>query len=262
MRRLAPALLLLTAAAQQSPNRQVDWHWVRDTPMCSLRQAYSPGGQVIMLSGTPANANSIYIGGVEPLLAQSKELNRGKFKFFPGGELEAEISIIEAKGRRDISASSEDPEFLNKFGGASAIELSHKELGAIRVPLRSAAAAVEAVQRCEDSKMRDWGIDPVAWRALKVRPSPLTKWKDLIQPADYPVDALLSGSQGYMILRFQIGADGTVRDCQRLIRGQPVQQRVRLCSKLKKAARFKPAVASNGESVASPYVLVVKFVLQ
>jgi hypothetical protein len=259
MRRFVPALLLLTVAAQPVPQRQVDWQWERDTPMCALRQAYSPDGNVIVFSGTPASGNSIYIGGIEPMLAPSKSLLGGKLRFYPGGESDAEISIIEGKGRRDISASSEDPAFVSKFAGASAIEITQEKLGTMRVPLRSAAAAVEAVRSCEDTKMRDWGIDPVAWRALKAPPKIVTRWTDLIDSDDYPIGALLNGSQGHMILRFQIGADGSVRDCQRLIRGQPVQQRVRLCSKLKKLARFKPAVASTGEPVASPYVLVINF---
>lgn len=262
MRRFVPALLLLTAAAQPAPNKQVDWQWERDTPTCTLRQAYSPNGDVIVLSGTPANGNSISIGGIEPIYAPSKSLRGGRIKFYPGGETDAEISITEGKGRRDIFASSEDPAFLSKFAGATAFELSQEELGTTRVPLRSAAAAVEAVRSCEDKKMRDWGIDPVVWRALKTTPRIVKKWTDLISPDDYPIEAQLSGSQGYMILRFQVGADGSVSDCQRLIRGQPVRQRVRLCSKLKRLARFKPAVASNGEAVASPYALVIKFRLE
>jgi hypothetical protein len=243
---------------QPATQRQVDWQWGRDTPMCSLRQAYS-ADNVIMLSGTPANANYIYVGRVEPILGESKLLDGGKLKFLPGGESDAEISVTEAKGYRDITASSEDPAFLSKFAGASALEITHEKLGTTRVPLRFAAAAVEAVRSCEDTKMRDWGIDPVTWRALKAPPKIVTRWTDLIHSDDYPIGALLSGSEGFMILRFQIGADGLVRDCQWLIRGQPVQQRVRLCSKLKKLARFKPAVASTGEPVASPYVLVIRF---
>jgi hypothetical protein len=193
------------------------------------------------------------------MLATSKSLRGGKLKFYPGGESDAEISLIEGKGRRDIFASSEDPAFLSKFSGATAIEVTQEQLGTKRVPLRSAAAAVEAVQSCEDTKMRDWRIDPAAWRALKSGPRMLASWTHLIDSNDYPIDALLSGSQGHMILRFQIGADGSVRDCQRLIRGQVVQQRVRLCSKLKRLARFKPAVASSGEPVSAPYVLVINF---
>ena len=254
--RFVPALLLLTAAAP-APNGQVDWQWERDTPMCSLRQTYSTDGGVIVFSGTPASGNSIYIGGIEPMLAPSKSLLGGKLRFNPGGESDAEKSIIE--GGRDISVSSEDPAFVSKFAGASAIEIAQEKLGTMRVPLRSAAAAVEAVRSCEDAKMRDWGIDPVAWRALKAPPKIVTRWTNLIDADDYPIGALLSGSEGYMILRFQIGADGSVRDCHWLIRGQPVQQRVRLCSKLKRLARFKPAVASTGEPVASPYVLVIRF---
>jgi hypothetical protein len=260
MRCFVPALLLLTAAAQPA-SQSVDWHWVRDTPMCSLRQAYS-ADNVIILSGTPANANYIYVGGVEPILATSKNVDGGKFTFFPGGELDAEIAVTQANGRRDITASSDDPAFMAKFAGASAVEVTQEQLGKTRVPLRSASAAVDAIRSCEDSRMRDWGMDPVAWRALKSRPSPLAGWEEWINSDDYPIDALLSGSEGYMILRLQIGADGSVQDCQRLIRGRLVEPRLRICSKLKRLARFSPAVASNGATVPSLYALVIKFRLE
>ena len=260
MKHFAPALLLLTATAQPIPNTQVDWHWVRDTPSCSLRQTYSPDGKVIIVSRTPGNdQSSIFIGGMKPMFASSKALRGGKLKFFPDGESAAEVSVIEAKGRRDISALSDDPAFLSKFAKASAIELTQEDIGTMRAPLRSAAAAIEVLRSCEDGRMRDWGIDPVAWRALKAPPLPITTWTEWIGPDDYPIDALLSGSQGFMILRFEIGPDGSVRDCQRLIGGRPVQHRLRLCSKLKRLARFKPAVASSGENVAAPFVLVINF---
>ena len=58
--------------------------------------------------------------------------------------------------RRDISASSDDAAFLDKFAHASAIELKHDDLGIIRVPLRSSAAAVEALRilrRCHDARL-------------------------------------------------------------------------------------------------------------
>ena len=196
---------------------------------------------------------------MEPILANSKTLQGGKVKFFPGGESDGEIFLTEANGRRDISVASNDPAFLSKFAEASAVELTQGEAGTTRVPLRSAAAAADAIRGCEDRRMREWGIDPVAWRALKARPSPLASWTEWIDADDYPIDALLQGSEGFMILRLAIGADGSVRECQRLIRGRPVESRVRLCSKLKRLARFKPAVASSGETVPAPYVLVIKF---
>lgn len=258
VKHFAPLLLLLTAAAEPAPNSQVDWRWVPATPMCSLRQAYSPGGNVVMVSRAPGNDQStIFIGGREPILASAKTLRGARLKFLPDGESAAEVSVTEAKGRRDIFALSNDPAFLSKFAKASAIELAQEEVGTIRVPLRSSPAAIEALRSCEDGRMRDW--DPVAWRALKSRPLPATAWTDWIGPNDYPIDALLSGSQGFMVLRFEIGPDGSVRDCRRLVRGRPVQQRLRLCSKLKRLARFKPAVASSGENVAAPFVLVINF---
>jgi len=256
-----PFMLLLTASmTQATTSNQPDWRWERDTPTCSLIQTHSADGEVVQLSRTPgSDVTTISVGSTERSFGSSKKLRDGKVTFIPGGASVAEIFLTEGHGRREVFASSQDSAFLSKFAGSSEVEIIDDKLGSTRVPLRSAAAAVEAIRICEDSRMREWGIDPVAWRALRARPFLLTDWSKSISADDYPMDALLSGSEGFMVLRFDVGANGLVQDCGRLVRGKPAQDRVRLCSKLKKVARFKPAVAPNGEAVAAPYVLVINF---
>ena len=107
--------------------------------------------------------------------------------------------------------------------------------------------------------MREWGIDPVAWRALRVRPLPVRPWTEWLSTDDYPVGAILAGLQGFVISKFQVGADGSVLDCKSITRSRSVHYRDRLCAKLKKRARFKPAQDANGQPLAAPYVIVIKF---
>lgn len=257
---IAPALLLLTAATQQIPSGQYDWRWSREGVGCSLQQVYSIDGKVVSVSRTPANdQTSIAIGSAEPIFAPPKDYPGGKVTFFPGGQADAEIYVATQSKRREVFALSHDPNFLGKLGKASEFEFVQEKLGKIRVPLRSAAAAVQALRDCEDSRMREWGIDPVAWRALQSRPVPTKNWTEWLRTDDYPVGAILAGNEGFVISRLDVGPDGVARTCVPLNRNRAKQQRSPICDKLKKRARFKPALDSNGNPVAAPYVLIIQF---
>jgi hypothetical protein len=255
---LAP--LLFSAALQAAPKANVDWTWDRDTPTCSLQQAYSADGETISISRTPGNDHtSLYLGPRNPIAGRSHTISGGKVTFLPGGTSEAEINLTEVNDNRRILVSSEDSSFLSKLSKASDVELALDKLGTVRVPLRSAAAAVVALQKCEDSRMREWGIDPVAWHALKSRPLPVKNPASWFTSDDYPIGAVFEGLQGDVISRLEVGPDGTVTHCTSLNRNRRPNARNRMCDKLKNRARFRPALDSSGRPVSAPYVVVVSF---
>lgn len=253
------ASLLLAAAIQATPKADVDWTWDRDTPTCSLQQAYSTDGKIVSVSRTPGNdRTALNLGKTNPAIGKSQSIAGGKITFLPGGTSEAEINVAGVDDNRSILVLSEDPEFLSKLAKASEFELALDKLGTVRVPLRSASAAVAALRDCENSRMRDWGIDPVAWRALKARPLPInpTSW---FTSDDYPIGAVFEGLQGDVISRLEVGPDGRVTDCTSLNRNRPAHARNRMCDKLKHRARFRPALDSRGRPVSAPYVFLVGF---
>lgn len=266
MRRFAPALLLLTAAAPPAPpTNQVDWRWSSDGPGCGLRQVFAADGTTLEIGSTPGSDGlTIRIGGYDwlvPTLETSFEsLKDGRLSFVPVGRADAQIQVAtDSSGRRDVSASSPDFTVLTQFAKASAVEISHERIGTIRAPLRSTAAAAEALRNCVDSRMREWGIDPVEWWALKARPVPLKPAVELLSADDYPARAQRYGLQGWVIAKLNVAADGKVTDCKSINKDLYRGFRDTICRVMRSRARFKPALDTNGNPVAAPYVLVVQF---
>lgn len=263
MRRFAPVLLLLVGASQSASDNQVDWRWERDTPVCSLRQVFSADGSTIQITRTAGSeGTSFRIGGYERVLPsetfREEDLGSGAITLEPGEPIEAHIWRTTDNGRRDISAGI-DSDISARFAKSNAVEISHDKIDKVRAPVRSAAAAAEALRSCEDSKLREWEIDPVAWHSLKAKPSPVRPLRELLTGDDYPATAVLNGVQGFVIARFEIAADGTVLECRAIRRNRSLHYKDRLCPKLKQRVRFKPALDANGNPVAAPYVMVIQF---
>ena len=251
---------LLATAVQATPQKGLDWTWDRTTPSCSLQQAVSADGRIVAISRTPGNdSTAVYLGGVTPLVDRQQAFPEGKIIFHPGGSSESTIYVTARGGKRDILAGSDDSEFLAKLADATELELSQQKLATVRVPLRSASAAVVAMRQCEDFRMRDWGIDPVAWHSLSVRPQPVKNSPSWFTVDDYPIGAVLEGLQGYSISRVEVAPDGRVSNCVSLNRNRRANARDRMCDKLKRRARFTPARDASGTAVAAPYVVLVKF---
>lgn len=264
MRRLSPAILLMTASAQPASSPQVDWRWERDTPTCTLRQTVSADGTTVSVSRTAGNdQTSISVGGEQPSYEPPDTFRGAKIIFDPDGQAsDAIVYVTKRKGGRDVFAISEDTNFLTKFGQSSGIEFTQAKLESIETPVRSAAAAVSAIRSCEEAKMREWGIDPVAWRALKARPLPVQPWTDWLSGDDYPASAVLKGVEGFVIPKMLVGADGSVLSCESIRRNRSPTYRDKICEKLKKRARFRPALDANGNPVSAPFIFVIKFRLE
>ena len=265
MRRFAPLALLLMISAQPAPEAQVDWRWERDTPICSLKQVVSVDGTTIQISRTPGNdQTSVSVAGRDGSMSVASVILRdGKILFVPGGETsDGTIYLTKRNGSGDVYALIDDTNFLSNIGRSSAIEFKHEKIAPIRLPVRSGAAAVSALRSCEDRTMREWGIDPVAWRALKARPLPLQPWTEWLSGDDYPATAVLNGIEGFVIPKMQVGADGSVLSCESIRRTRSATYRDKMCDKLKKRAHFRPALDANGNPVAAPFVFAIKFRLE
>ena len=264
MLQFAPALWLPTVVGQPDVSTEVEWLWNRDTPGCSLRQAISAEGQTLVLSRTPgANQTTLSIEWSLPVApsynVRAEALPGARFVFVGGGPADADVwTLKDGRGRRYVSLVSDDADFMSKFSSASAVEITHDRIGTVRAPLRSTSAAAYALRSCEDTKMRDWGIDPVAWRGLKAHPIPVkpTNW---LTDVDYPRKALRYGLRGWGIARVEIGADGRIKACTSINGGLYREFSDTVCSVLKRRARFLPARDSNDNAVAAPYVAMIRF---
>jgi hypothetical protein len=167
------SLLSLVAlfGASAEPGAKRDWRWKTSTPVCSVIQDISSSGDELTISRTPgSNQTSLLIK-----LARAQNLKHGHYPkaaliVGPGFSGVTDVQLTGSTSRLQAIAITENEDFLRNLSNAVEIELADDDMrGSLRVPVRSARPAVVALRECEDRKMREWGIDPLAWHALKAR---------------------------------------------------------------------------------------------
>lgn len=253
--------LLFLLGAAQSTSADLDWRWDREHAGCSLRQEVNSGGDAVQVGMTPANGQTVvtifdHDAGKLPV----GTLRGGSISFAPGENVDAEIYVShDSSGTRTIMAFTDDRDALGKFSHSFAVEISHEKLGTAKAAVRSAAAAAGAMRQCEDRKLREWEIDPVAWGALKSSPVPFKPIVELLSPYDYPRLAAAYGVEGTVIVRLDVAPSGKVAACKSLNPTRYKGFETSVCNVMKKSARFQPARDAEGNPAPAPYVFIVRF---
>ena len=252
-------VLAFLSSAQVPASEVADWSWDRDTPVCSLQQQL-PSGDEIHVIRTPGNDET----EVEITLKQGSRLKEAPSRpawivVAPGGNTLADVSTgVDETDRPQIYAVTQEPAFVTRFAGSTKLQISGEGYPSSPVEVRSAAAAIAALRACEDEKMREWGLDPVAMRGLRSWPAPSEPIRKRFRDLDYPAAALANAVEADTVTRLEIGPDGRVRDCVSVNSGDYRGFEQAACAALT-GARFKPAVDATGKAVSSYYVYDVRF---
>jgi TonB family protein len=255
-----PVLLgLLNAVAQGEPDLG-DWHWDREAPVCSLRQQTPSSSEIINVTRTPGNDETeVTITSRPPRVDDQTESRDGWIGSYPGEKSAADVTLyLTDKVPLEAYAVTQNPSFMQSLAGASEIEISHPKFAPIRRPIRLAAAVVDALRKCEDRKMREWGVDPVAWRALRSRPIPLKPVRARFSNMDYPADALAQGIEADAVTRLDVGPDGRVISCK-AVNSANYKGFADVACRILKGAKFRPALDGMGNPVSAPYLFDVRF---
>jgi TonB family protein len=253
------SLAMLVLLAVQSPQATVgDWEWDASTPICTLRQT-TPSLETIEIARTPANDET----ALKIITRSRGKVREGQFHdasidLYPVGKALADGSLGKTGKGLTVFAVTPDPTFIRYLSGASALAISSEKAKPVRIEVRSATTAIQALRECEDRKMRAWGIDPVAWRALKSKPFPLAPVRDRFSALDYPGEALRAGVEFDAIIRLDVGRDGSVEQCRGLNPGDYRGFEVASCAVLK-GAKFRPALDAAGSPVSAPFIFDVRF---
>jgi TonB family protein len=251
----ATAMLLV---AQVAGSSVADWQWDADSPICALRQQ-NEQGQSIEIKRTPANEELQL-----DLKVRSRPDIRGghsdavSIDLQPSGQFVASVSFARQGKKLSIHMGTQDPEAIKQLSNASGLSISNRTNEPVRIALQSAGVAIEASRACEDRKMRAWGIDPVAWRALKSRPIPIGDPRENFTYLDYPEDALRAHVEFDAIIRLDVATDGNVERCRGLNPGTYKGFETASCAVLKRA-RFRPATDARNNPVSAPIVYDVVF---
>lgn len=254
------AVVLSIQASSIVPTQTAKWEWDSKSAVCTLKQQASIEGVDVEIERTPANEGT----EINFTLPVDSKLRTGvsrdaAIKTDSGRTFVGDVAVGSNRdGRRVLHLDSPDPALIENLPRTVSLQISHSKIGSFKIPVRIAAAIVTVLRDCEDKLMRDWGIDPVAWRGLKSRPIPLNRPKDRLSDLDYPGGALTANVEADVITRLDIGSNGTVSSCRALNVGLYAGFETATCKALK-GAKFQPATDENGNPVSAPFVYNVKF---
>lgn len=255
------AASLLAIAILQGSQSQTVWKWQQE-PQCSLRQQLD-GERFLIVSRMPGSdqtAVMLHDHGVR--VRDWQPLTNVNLTFEPGGQIAVDglLGPGLAPATRAIAAQL-DAQGGHRLAEATALALSHSKFGTVRAAVRSPAAAMEALKKCEDQKLAEWGVDPASLRSLKSRPIPVSTPASWFDPYDYPRLAAAYGVGANIVALLEVGPDGRVQACKSLNQHKISEFSDSTCRSLKKRARFTPATNTQGQPVAAPFILQIRYTM-
>jgi hypothetical protein len=257
---VATLLLLVGASPAHSEEPSPDWK-IRSTFGLCQAQQLNGDDYGVRIVRTPASEDTSVVlfdtkswGNRPSIDLDAASIRVGEDVAYSS----ARVGFARSPSTRFASVHFTDPDLLRHFAAASAVSVSHSKLGTMSVTYQSPAVAVEGLQKCEDSKMAAWGINPNAWHALRSRPHPLGDYRDWIRPGSNKLSRSIAGEA---TVRLTIATDGRVKDCEGIDPSVAAELNLAACNGLIKNGRYTPAYDAQGNPVESPYVVVAEFSL-
>lgn len=250
---------LLAAAAPQESQSQVVWKWRPGDTNCVLRQS-ADDGRFLDVGTRPGSGEiGLRIVDTQARIRSSKSIKAIDIAFLPGETAKRDGFIDQSKdpvGRSIwVFLAAGDPVQLVD---SASINLSHGEFGTLSIGIRSPGAALDAIRACDERRMKEWGIDPVAWRNLSVKPTPATPPEKWFSWLDYPDREKIYKNDIEVVARLDLAADGSVLKCT-VVNRPPTEFVPAACNALMRNAKFRPALDARGQPVPAPYIFQVSF---
>jgi len=253
---------VLSAQASAAETAKAEaWEWDSKVPICTLKQHGPFEEATVTIERTPGGEET----ELEITLPAGTRLVKGHFldasiQTDSGHTFVADISVWTRREDRkpQLYVDSPDPAFIEYLAGANSLEVSHPKMKTVSVPIHVPAKIVATLRECEDTTMREWGIDPLAWRSLQSRPLPAEHVRERFNNLDYPADALAANVEADAVVRLDVAPNGSVTNCGMVDAGVPKSFEVASC-KVLKGAKFKPATDAGGKPISAPIVYDVRF---
>ncbi|HYJ53584.1 MAG TPA: energy transducer TonB [Allosphingosinicella sp.] len=248
---LAGALLAAPAFAFE-PEPGPDWVVSRAEQYCSLTRQSGPAS--FALRTVPGS------GVWEVRLASRnwsnvtlRDARRLAIRLQPeGGPLGGSQYARHTEAGRSLDVYQIPRSDLGRFAAAQGITVARNRETILDIPLNGAAQAIAAVRQCEDETLREWGIDPVAFAALRTPATGLPA--AVVTDDDYPAAAMRAHQSGMVVVRLMIGANGRVSDCTPVVSSGHAILDTRTCQIFRERLRMTPAIGADGTPTAAPMV--------
>jgi hypothetical protein len=252
------ASLLAVSAPHESPS-QVVWKWRPGDTNCILRQDVGDARLFDIGMSPGIEELGFKIVDTRARTRESKPLKGIDVTFLPGGTAKLDGYLDSNKtpiGRNVwVFLGPDDPARLAR---ASGVTVSQSEVGSMEIAIQSPGAAIDAVRSCADQRLKEWGVDAVALRALSVRPTPATPTEKWFSWSDYPDREKIYKNDIEVVARLDVAADGSVLKCT-VVNRPPKEFIPAACNALMRNAKFNPARDAQGQAVAAPFLFRVNF---
>ena len=164
-------------------------------------------------------------------------------------------------GEQGVGASEVDFLLLERLAASNAIRVQRGGgiVGTIALP--GARKAVQALRTCNESLLREWGVDPILWTSLRRLPTAVGGAPSLFTNDDYPETALRQNATGKVVVRIDVSASGRATDCASVRSSGNAWLDAKSYSVIMRRARFEPAIGADGSPVAAPAITSVTWSL-
>jgi TonB family protein len=260
------ALLALLAAAQPRPAQpsqptpavrpwQVDWGQY----YCSLIRKPGEGRPFsTAFVATPGSAGL----NIRLVAERGAELPTGldNIVLLPSGRsFPVDSEIADRTGVAMRALYGLPPEFWAQLTAAAALQLRAGDRVRASVPLDGIRGATAAHRRCMSEVAREWGIDEAALAALSRRPRTTNLLG--LRPEDYPAAALRRASQGRVIMRITVNAQGRATECVPVATSGSPEIDSTACRVAMSRGRYEPGLDAAGRPVETRAVFNATFYL-
>lgn len=234
------------------------WHWDRDSLGCDLEQ--QSAGTPVEIGRSPGTDETTISLRVRSPNFWKGYYPDGKVILSTGATVPADLQVYSAPNRAYwLLARVNDPQFLKALAATSTIAIAHPKFGKFEAQVKDSGPAAEALRACENSRLKEWGIDSASFWALQSRPVPTGPLQELFTSFDYPGIGMTKFIGANITAKLEVGEDGAVRSCTWLGPRDYPQFGDAICKGLKEKALFRPARDSVGRPVSAPYVTMAKF---
>ncbi|HEX8442892.1 MAG TPA: TonB family protein [Allosphingosinicella sp.] len=251
--------LLLAALVAPQESGSARWGINKGVEYCSLiRRADRGDYSSLLVRKVPGAGLELWLTdtGRAPFFAPGQPISL----LLQPGNVRRELPTLLRRlddGRALIAHSP--PEFLDQLAGAEAVSFSRSGKVLFEARLSGTAKAVASLRNCEQTKLREWGVD--ASLALSRPAVAKANLGALVSDSDYPSEALADGKGGQVTARLDIDVCGAVTGCAAVASGGHPALDQRTCKVLSERARFEPALDLKGAPAASSIIVRITWLL-
>jgi hypothetical protein len=240
------------ALAADTASWQAEWR----SPFCEISTGNANDLRMSVWSIPGSDGMEIYLSGARaPRTTNTSDV---ELKLIPDdGEFRAHASWEGFSWRGFLHLTVvEGREFADRFAASRGLAVQDTRTF-VTVQYAFAGDAMRAFRECLETHEREWGVDPSAVAALKVRPEVIADtW---MRGSDYPGDALDKLQEGIVVMRLTTDETGKVVSCAIVDSIATKSMKDLTCRLALKRARFKIAIGADERPTKATFITAVRF---